>query len=103
MMSVAIGPMSTLAKNQTRPLRFLLWASPALISASVPQPTKNSAGECCGAAAITVVVTAASRAHVNETFGAFRSVGSSILKSSAGRKPNMPAKITLGKVSRVVL
>ncbi len=32
-----------------------------------------------------------------------RSVGSSILKSSAGRKPNIPAKITLGKTSRAVL
>lgn len=37
------------------------------------------------------------------TFGALRSVGSSILKSSAGRKPNIPAKITFGKTSRLVL
>ncbi len=41
--------------------------------------------------------------QVNCTFGALRSVGSSILNSSAGRKPNMPAKITFGNVSRVVL
>jgi hypothetical protein len=39
--NVAIGPMNKLAKNQPRPLRFLLCASPALMSASVPQPTKN--------------------------------------------------------------
>ncbi len=41
--------------------------------------------------------------HAKLTFGALRSAGSSILKSSAGRKPNMPAKITLGKTSRAVL
>ena len=37
------------------------------------------------------------------TFGAFRSVGSSILKSSAGWKPSAPAKMTLGNVSRGLL
>ena len=37
------------------------------------------------------------------TLGALRSVGSSILKSSAGWKPKAPAKITLGKTSRLVL
>ena len=41
--------------------------------------------------------------QVKLTLGALRSVGSSILNNSAGRKPNMPAKITLGNVSRVVL
>ena len=37
------------------------------------------------------------------TFGASRWAASSIWNSWAARKPNRPAKITLGKVSRVVL
>ena len=95
--SVAIGPRKMLAKNHAKPLRFLLWASPVLISASVPHPTKNSdVGELPDLMAVRP-------AQLKLTFGALRSVGSSILKSSAGRKPNMPAKITFGKISRALL
>lgn len=40
--SVAMGPRTMLRRNQTNPLRCFDWARPALISASVPQPTANS-------------------------------------------------------------
>jgi hypothetical protein len=35
---VAIGPKNKESRNHTRPLRFLLCASPPLIKARVPQP-----------------------------------------------------------------
>ena len=41
--------------------------------------------------------------QLKETLGAERSAGSSMWKSSAGRNPNIPAKMTFGKVSRSVL
>jgi hypothetical protein len=38
--SVAIGPIKSEISHHSKPLRFLAWANPALISESDPQPTK---------------------------------------------------------------
>jgi hypothetical protein len=40
---VATGPRNKDATHQSKPLRFLLCARPALIKDNVPQPTKNCA------------------------------------------------------------
>jgi site-specific DNA recombinase len=65
---------------------------------------QNGSCEMVRSEGLNVMSTAAVMSHhAKLTFGALRSVGSSILKSSAGRKPNMPAKTTLGKTSRAVL
>src|ERR1700754_1358054 len=44
MIRVAMGPRIRDSRNQSTPLRFLPWASPALMRARVPQPTNQGAG-----------------------------------------------------------
>ncbi len=43
---VAVGPNMSESRNQLRPLLFLPWEIPALISARVPQPTAYSWAGC---------------------------------------------------------